>query len=44
MNSGDQPVLLKTDMGSGHSGPSGRYESWREEALISAFVIEQIAP
>ena len=44
MNSGDQPVLLKTEMGSGHSGPSGRYESWREEALISAFVIEQIAP
>ncbi|HYR49638.1 MAG TPA: S9 family peptidase [Candidatus Eisenbacteria bacterium] len=44
MNSGDQPVLLKTDMGSGHSGPSGRYESWHEEALISAFVIEQIAP
>jgi len=44
MNSGDQPVLLKTDMGSGHSGPSGRYDSWREEALISAFVIEQIAP
>ena len=44
MNSGEQPVLLKTEMGSGHSGPSGRYESWREEAFISAFVIEQIAP
>jgi hypothetical protein len=25
-------------------GPSGRYESWREEAFISAFVIEQVAP
>jgi oligopeptidase B len=44
MNSGDQPVLLKTEMGSGHMGPSGRYESWREEAFISAFVIEQVAP
>jgi oligopeptidase B len=31
-------------MGSGHMGPSGRYESWREEAFISAFVIEQVAP
>ena len=43
MNSGDRPVLLKTQMGSGHSGPSGRYESWREEALITAFVLEQVA-
>jgi oligopeptidase B len=23
----------------GHSGPSGRYESWREEAFITAFVL-----
>jgi oligopeptidase B len=44
LNAGEQPVLLKTEMGSGHMGPSGRYESWREEALISAFVIEQVAP
>ena len=44
MNTGEQPVLLKTEMGSGHMGPSGRYESWREEAFISAFVIEQVAP
>jgi oligopeptidase B len=36
-------VLLKTQMGAGHSGPSGRYESWREEALVSAFVIDQVA-
>src|SRR6267378_1113810 len=44
LNEGEQPVLLKTEMGSGHMGPSGRYESWREEAFISAFVIEQVAP
>ena len=36
-------LLLKTQMGSGHSGPSGRYESWREEAFVSAFVIDQVA-
>jgi oligopeptidase B len=42
INSGEQPVLLKTEMGSGHMGPSGRYESWREEAFISAFVMEQV--
>ncbi len=28
--------------GSGHSGPSGRYESWREEAYITAFVLDQL--
>ncbi len=36
------PVLLKTQMGAGHSGPSGRYESWREEALVMAFMLEQL--
>ena len=38
------PILLKTDLESGHSGPSGRYESWREEAFVSAFVVDQLAP
>jgi oligopeptidase B len=38
----ERPILLKTDLGSGHSGPSGRYESWREEAFVSAFVVEQL--
>jgi len=36
-------LLLKMQMGSGHSGPSGRYESWREEAFVSAFLIDQVA-
>jgi oligopeptidase B len=44
LNRGDAVLLLKTEMGSGHSGPSGRYESWREEAFITAFVLDQIAP
>ncbi len=38
------PILLKTDLEAGHSGPSGRYESWREEAFVSAFVVDQLAP
>ena len=38
----ERPMLLKTMMGSGHSGPSGRYESWREEAYITAFVLDQL--
>ena len=43
LNHGDRAVLLKTEMGSGHAGPSGRYDSWREEALITAFVLDQVA-
>jgi oligopeptidase B len=44
LNRGDGVLLLKTQMGSGHSGPSGRYESWREEAFITAFVLDQVVP
>ena len=43
LNPGENTVLLQTQMGSGHSGPSGRYESWREEAFITAFVLGQVA-
>jgi oligopeptidase B len=39
---GDARVLLKTEMGAGHGGPSGRYDSWREEALIYAFVLDAV--
>ena len=41
-NRSDCPILLKTQMGSGHMGPSGRYESWREEAFVMAFVFSQL--
>jgi oligopeptidase B len=37
-----RPLLLQTEMIAGHSGPSGRYESWREEAFITAFVLSQL--
>jgi oligopeptidase B len=35
----DRPLLLKTEMGAGHAGPSGRYDAWRDEARALAFVI-----
>jgi oligopeptidase B len=41
MNRGERPILLKVQMGSGHSGPSGRYDSWREEAFVMSFVLTQ---
>jgi oligopeptidase B len=43
-NQDGRPLLLQTEMGAGHSGPSGRYESWREEAFVSAFVVSQLDP
>ncbi|MBV8305756.1 MAG: S9 family peptidase [Acidimicrobiia bacterium] len=36
----DRPLILKTDMGAGHGGPSGRYDAWKDEAFVLAFVID----
>jgi oligopeptidase B len=41
---GTAPVVLKTELGAGHAGASGRYDAWREEALALAFVIDAVAP
>ena len=38
----DRPLLLKTEMGAGHAGPSGRYDLWRDQAFVMAFVIEAL--
>ena len=35
----DDLLLLKTEMGAGHGGPSGRYEAWRDEAFVYAFLL-----
>jgi len=39
---GDHPLLLKMEMGAGHRGPSGRYDAWRDEAFVLAFVLDQV--
>jgi len=36
-------LVLKMEMGAGHSGPSGRYDAWRDEAFVLAFVLDQLA-
>jgi oligopeptidase B len=33
------PVLLWTELGAGHQGPSGRYDAWREEARNLAWLL-----
>jgi oligopeptidase B len=35
-------VLLRTEMGAGHGGPSGRYDAWKEEALVYAFLLDAL--
>jgi oligopeptidase B len=39
---GDAPIYLKTELGAGHHGPSGRYETWKDEAFVLAFVLDQV--
>ncbi|MFF0478757.1 S9 family peptidase [Streptomyces sp. NPDC004284] len=34
------PFLLRTALGGGHTGPSGRQEAWRQEAETLAWVID----
>ena len=33
------PFLLKTEMSAGHGGRSGRYDAWREEAMVLAWIV-----
>lgn len=35
----DAPIILRTEMGAGHGGPTGRYEEWRDEARTLAFLL-----
>jgi oligopeptidase B len=39
MQQGDAPILLRTELGAGHAGPSGRYDRWRDEARVLAFLL-----
>ena len=39
---GDRPILLKTDLGAGHGGPSGRYDFLEETALEYAFLVDAV--
>ena len=38
----DAEILLKTEMGAGHGGPSGRYDAWKDIALEYAFVLDAL--
>ena len=36
------PLVMRTEMGAGHGGPSGRYEAWREEARALTFLLSTL--
>ncbi len=38
----DTPILLKTELGAGHFGPTGRYDAWRDEAEVLAFLVHAL--
>jgi oligopeptidase B len=38
----DGHVLFKVELDSGHGGPSGRYEAWRDEAFVVSFVLDAV--
>lgn len=42
MKTDPNPLLLRTHMGAGHGGASGRYEKMEEEAFQFAFILEQL--
>jgi len=41
-STGDGPIILRTELGAGHGGPSGRYDAWEEEAMILAFICDRL--
>jgi oligopeptidase B len=39
---GDSVLLLKTNLGAGHGGASGRYDKWKETAFEYAFLLDRV--
>jgi oligopeptidase B len=42
LSTSDNPIYLRTEMGAGHGGPSGRYDAWRDEATVLAFICSAV--
>jgi len=37
-----EAIYLKTEMGAGHQGPSGRYDAWKDEAFVFAYILDAL--
>ncbi|MGH9518706.1 MAG: prolyl oligopeptidase family serine peptidase, partial [Terriglobales bacterium] len=42
LNGQGSPLLLKTNLGAGHGGASGRYDRLRETAFEFAWLLDQL--
>ena len=42
LNTGDKPVVFRTNMEAGHGGKSGRFRQYRERAEMFAFMLDQL--
>jgi len=40
VDTGDETMVMRTEMGAGHGGPTGRYDAWRDEARTLAFLLD----
>jgi oligopeptidase B len=38
----DNLLVLRMELGAGHSGPSGRYDAWKDEAFVQAFILDRL--
>jgi oligopeptidase B len=38
----ENKVLLKMELEAGHGGPSGRYDAWKDEAFVFAFILDAL--
>jgi oligopeptidase B len=41
-SSSDSEIVLRTEMSAGHFARSGRYDTWRDEAIVLAFVLTRL--
>ncbi|MFK8023909.1 MAG: S9 family peptidase [Ilumatobacter sp.] len=39
VGTGERPIVMRTEMGAGHGGPTGRYDAWRDEARTLTFLL-----
>lgn len=42
VSTSNRPILLRTELDSGHGGPSGRYDAWRDEAFVLSFILDTV--
>jgi oligopeptidase B len=42
LTTSSNPIVLRTELEAGHGGPSGRYDAWRDEATVLAFVCTSV--